>query len=41
MNDKRPKITEDVQRLIDMEDDVIYAKDIAPIVKIHPQNLVD
>lgn len=41
MVDKRPKITPDVQRLIDMKDEVVYAKDIAPIVRIHPQTIVD
>ena len=40
MNDKRPKITADVQRLIDMEDEVVYAKDLAPIVHIKPDVII-
>ena len=40
MNEK-PKVTADVQRLIDMEDEVVTAKDLAPIVKMHPQTIVE
>lgn len=40
MNDKRPKVTADVQRLIDMEDEVVYAKDLAPIVHIKPDVII-
>ena len=39
--DKKPKVTEDVQRLMDMDAETIYAKDIAPIVKIHPQTIIE
>ena len=36
----RPKITADVQRLIDMDDEVVYAKDLAPIVHIKPDVII-
>ena len=39
--DNKPKVTEDVQRLMDMDAETIYAKDIAPIVKMHPQTIVE
>ena len=40
MLDTKQTITPDVQRLIDMEDEVIYAKDISPILRIHPQTII-
>lgn len=40
MNDKKPKITADVQRLIDMEDEMIRASDIAPILHIKPDVII-
>ena len=39
--DNRPKITADVQRLFDMDVETVYAKDLAPIVRMHPQTIVD
>ena len=30
-----------VRRLMEMDADTVYAKDIAPIVKIHPQTIID
>lgn len=30
-----------VRRLMEMDTDTVYAKDIAPIVKIHPQTIID
>ena len=39
--ERKPKITADVQRLMDMEDEVVTAKDLAPIVKIHPQTIIE
>lgn len=40
MNDNKPKITADVQRLIDMEDEMILAKDIAPIIHVKPDVII-
>ena len=39
--DTKPNVTADVQRLIDMEDEVVTAKDLSPIVKMHPQTIVE
>lgn len=39
--DKKPKITEDVQKLIDSEDEVVSAIQLAPIVKMHPQTIIE
>lgn len=40
MNDNKPKITADVQRLIDMEDEMILARDIAPIIHVKPDVII-
>ena len=40
MNDNRPKVTADVQRLIDMEDEMILARDIAPIIHVKPDVII-
>lgn len=41
MCDALPTITPAVQRLIDMTDEMITAKDLAPILKMHPQTIID
>ena len=41
MCDALPKVTPEVQRLIDMDDEMITAKDLSPILKMHPQTIVD
>lgn len=41
MCDALPTITPAVQKLIDMEDDVVSAAQLAPILKMHPQTIVD
>lgn len=40
MPEMKQKITPDVQRLIDMDAETVYAKDLAPIVRMHPQTIV-
>ena len=40
MIDMKPKITPPVQRLLDMDCEVVYAKDIAPIVKMKPDVII-
>lgn len=37
---EKPKITADVQRLIDMDDEMICAKDIAPIVHMNQDVII-
>ena len=41
MCDALPTITPEVQRLINMEDEVITAAQLAPILKMHPQTIID
>ena len=38
--ERRPKITPEVQRLIDMDTEMVYAKDIAPIVHMNTDVIV-
>ena len=40
MSERKPKITEDVQRLIDMDSEMIFAKDIAPIIHMNPDVII-
>ena len=40
MLDKKPKITPDVQRLIDMNDEMILAKDIAPVMHMNTDVII-
>lgn len=40
MVDATPVYTDDVLRLIHMKDEMIYAKDIAPILKMKPDVIV-
>ena len=40
MCDALPKITPEVQRLIEMDDEMVFAKDIAPIVHIRPDVII-
>lgn len=38
--ERKPEITEAVQRLIDMDTEMVYAKDIAPVVHMNPDVIV-
>ena len=40
MIDTTPKYTDEVLRLIHMEDEMIYAKDIAPILHMNPDVII-
>ena len=40
MNDTRPPITEAVRRLMEMQDEVVSARHLAPIVKMHPSVII-
>lgn len=40
MLDTRPTYTDDVLRLIHMRDEMVYAKDLAPIVKMKPDVII-
>ena len=40
MIDTTPVYTDDVMRLIHMKDEMVYAKDLAPIVKIKPDVII-
>lgn len=40
MIDTRPVYTDEVLRLIHMRDEMVYAKDLAPIVKIKPDVII-
>ena len=40
MIDTTPKYTDEVLRLIHMEDEMIYAKDIAPILHMKPDVII-
>ena len=40
MSERKPKITEDVQRLIDMDSEMIFAKDIAPVIHMNPDVII-
>ena len=40
MSERKPKITEDVQRLIDMDCEMIFAKDIAPVIHMNPDVII-
>ena len=41
MEDTKPKITEAVRHLMAMPDDVVSAKYLAPILKMHPQTIIN
>ena len=41
MCDALPKVTPDVQKLIDMDCEVVTAAQLAPILKMHPQTIID
>ena len=38
--DNKPKVTEDVQRLMDMDAEMVFAKDLAPIVHMKPDVII-
>ena len=40
MIDKTPVYTDEVLRLIHMTDEMVYAKDLAPIVKMKPDVII-
>lgn len=40
MIDMKPKITEDVRRLMSMDSEMISAADLSPIVRMHPQVII-
>ena len=40
MIDLKPAYTDDVLRLIHMTDEMVYAKDLAPIVKMKPDVII-
>ena len=40
MIDTTPKYTDEVLRLIHMDDEMIYAKDIAPILHMNPDVII-
>ena len=40
MIDNKPVITEPVRRLMEMEDELVFAKDLAPILKMSPDVII-
>ena len=40
MIDNKPVITEPVRRLMEMEDEMVFAKDLAPILKMSPDVII-
>ena len=40
MIDKTPVYTDDVLRLIHMQDEMVFAKDLAPVVKMKPDVII-
>lgn len=40
MNDCKPVISDAVRRLMEMEDELVYAKDLAPILKMNPDAII-
>ena len=41
MCDALPKITPEVQKLIDMDCEIVTAAQLAPILRMHPQTIID